>query len=175
MDNDHSPFRRQALESVATPKPLDELVQMPSVFGWLPLLAVGIMMLAVLAWLLLGSVSTTVSGRGILIGPQNALIYLSAAEGQRLKSGMTVIMTPMGHDKPRQFKTILGKITTINFFPVPFIHRSLNEYFSDNKPVIVALVTLTPSPQDYMQPGMLVNARVILRRETPYSLLMNDN
>jgi multidrug efflux pump subunit AcrA (membrane-fusion protein) len=60
-------FRKTALERVSTPEQLDQLLPVTSPRGWLALAALGILLLAAVAWGLFGTVTTTVEGQGVLI------------------------------------------------------------------------------------------------------------
>lgn len=60
-------FRKAALDKLASPEQLDVLARVTSPTGWLALGTVGLLLVGVVAWSLLGSVPTRVEGEGILI------------------------------------------------------------------------------------------------------------
>ena len=60
-------FRKAALDKLASPEQLDVLARVTSPTGWLALGTVGMLLVGVVAWSLLGSVPTRVEGEGILI------------------------------------------------------------------------------------------------------------
>lgn len=60
-------FRQKALEQLASPDNLHELVQVTSSRSWLALLAWSILILVLLIWSIFGSLPKTAKGKGILI------------------------------------------------------------------------------------------------------------
>ena len=60
-------FRQKALEKLASPDNIHELVEVTSSHSWLALLALVGLTLAFVGWLLLGELPRTVRGQGILI------------------------------------------------------------------------------------------------------------
>src|SRR5512137_3064196 len=60
-------FRKAALDKLASPEQLDVLARVTSPTGWLALGTVGMLLVGVVAWGILGSVPTRVEGEGILI------------------------------------------------------------------------------------------------------------
>lgn len=60
-------FRQKALEKLASPDNIHELVEVTSSRSWLALLALGGLTVAFVGWLLLGELPRTVRGQGILI------------------------------------------------------------------------------------------------------------
>jgi len=62
-------FRKTALERLASPEQLDQLLQVTSPRGWLALTGLGLLVAAALVWSFFGTVTTTVEGQGILIRP----------------------------------------------------------------------------------------------------------
>lgn len=162
-EQQQSPFRQRALEYIATPKALDDLIQIIPPLAWLPLLGIWLILAAILGWVFLGSISTTVTGKGVVISPDHAVVYISGQKSQPLKVGMKVHFSPLAYSKQNQFKDISGKITAIEYFPV-----------TSSGPATVIDVALTPhQQQDFLLPGMLSKAQIIIRRESPYSLMID--
>lgn len=60
-------FRESALERLSSPEQLDQLLQVTSPKGWLSLIAIWLILGAVVAWSIFGSVPTLEEGRGILV------------------------------------------------------------------------------------------------------------
>jgi pyruvate/2-oxoglutarate dehydrogenase complex dihydrolipoamide acyltransferase (E2) component len=60
-------FRRAALERMSTPDRLDELIEVTTPHGWLGLVALVGMLVAVAAWAVYGRVPAVVRGEGMLI------------------------------------------------------------------------------------------------------------
>jgi HlyD family secretion protein len=75
-------FRKAALERLASPERLDEMMQVTSPTAWLALLGVGAILAIVIVWSVLGSISIKVHGRGILIRGEAVLDVTSGAYGR---------------------------------------------------------------------------------------------
>lgn len=60
-------FRKKALEKLASPDNIHEMVQVTSTRSWLALLAITGMIIAFIAWSIFGELPKTVRGQGILI------------------------------------------------------------------------------------------------------------
>lgn len=59
-------FRKEALDRLASPEQLDQMLQLTSPRGWIALIALGLLLLLALAWGFFGTITTTVEGQGIL-------------------------------------------------------------------------------------------------------------
>jgi HlyD family secretion protein len=64
---DNPIFRKAALERLASPERLDNLMQVTSVKGWLSLYAIGFVVIAAVIWGILGRSPDTVQGVGIML------------------------------------------------------------------------------------------------------------
>ena len=60
-------FRKEALERLSSPEQLDQLMQVTGPRGWIALAAVGLLLLAALAWGVCGTIPVTVEGQGFLV------------------------------------------------------------------------------------------------------------
>lgn len=74
-------FRRAALERLSSPEQIDRMARVTAPFDWLAALAVLILIAAALAWAITGSVTTVVSGSGILI-PTRGRVAEAVAEAE---------------------------------------------------------------------------------------------
>jgi hypothetical protein len=70
-------FRKEALDRLASPEQLDQLMQLTSPRGWIALAGVGLLLLTALVWGLCGTVATTVEGQGFLL-PAGGLTSVGA-------------------------------------------------------------------------------------------------
>ncbi len=61
-------FRQAALDRLASPERLDELMQVTGPKAWLALSAIGVLLLTLVGWGVLGRINTRVEGQGILLG-----------------------------------------------------------------------------------------------------------
>ncbi len=60
-------FRQAALDRLASPEQLDELIPVVDARGWIAALGIGVLTAAIIAWGFLGSIPTEVLARGILV------------------------------------------------------------------------------------------------------------
>ncbi len=83
VTNKNNLFRKQALERSSSPERLDQIMQVVSPMSWLPLLALGSLVAAGLAWSILGRIPITVEGRGVLVYPSKVVpLQFPAIEGK---------------------------------------------------------------------------------------------
>lgn len=75
-------FRKQALDHSSSPERLDQLMQVVSPTKWLPLIGLGTLVAAGLAWSVFGRVPITVEGKGVLIFPSKVVGFDFPASGQ---------------------------------------------------------------------------------------------
>jgi HlyD family secretion protein len=67
MSGGRNIFRPEALERLASPEQLDELMVVTDSKGWVTLAAVGLILLVALVWSVLGSIPTSIQGSGVLL------------------------------------------------------------------------------------------------------------
>lgn len=77
-------YRKQALERISSPERLDELVQLAAPKDWLALAVLAALVGAALVWSVIGSLPTTVTGRGVLIRPRTRVTFQAQATGRVL-------------------------------------------------------------------------------------------
>jgi len=58
-------FRKEALKKLSSPDDLDRLMPVTDRRGWIGLISIGVFILSAMVWGVLGSVDTSVDGRGI--------------------------------------------------------------------------------------------------------------
>lgn len=85
MAEKDSIFRQESLERLSSPERLDQLMQIVNPLDWLPLATLGTFVLLGLVWSIFGRIPVTVSGKGILIQPNQVITFESPISGQ-LKS-----------------------------------------------------------------------------------------
>jgi HlyD family secretion protein len=87
-------FREQSLERLSSPERLDQLMQIVGFKSWIPLTALGSLVLTAILWSIFGRIPVTVEGRGVLIYPQDVVPLQSTSSGQvltlKVKPGDTV-------------------------------------------------------------------------------------
>lgn len=103
-------FRQVALERLSSPEQLDQLITLTSPIGWLALAAIAILLSAIVAWGILGSVPTRVSGAGILVtrggqvfdamAPASGTVATVAMIGAEVKKGD--IVASLDRTQPEQ-------------------------------------------------------------------------
>jgi HlyD family secretion protein len=82
MVNQNNIFRKQALEHSSSPERLDQLMQVASPMKWLPLTALGTLIIAAVAWSIYGRIPITVNGQGVLVYPSKVVGLQSPISGQ---------------------------------------------------------------------------------------------
>jgi HlyD family secretion protein len=75
-------FRQAALDKLASPERLDELMRVTSPMGWLALAALGVGLLAAAIWSFTGNITTRVDGQGIMLRGEAVLDVSASAEGR---------------------------------------------------------------------------------------------
>ncbi|RCJ24970.1 NHLP bacteriocin system secretion protein [Nostoc sp. ATCC 43529] len=78
-------FRKEALERISSPEELDQIMEVVSPKKWLPLIAVGSLVVTGLSWSFLGRIPITVTGTGIIVYPSTVTSFQSPIAG-RLRS-----------------------------------------------------------------------------------------
>ena len=78
----HKLFRQEALDRLASPERLDELMKVASPMGWIALTAIGAGILVAAIWSFVGEITTKVAGQGILLRGEAVLDVTASAEGQ---------------------------------------------------------------------------------------------
>ncbi len=111
-DKNNKVFRKAALERLSSPDQLDTLMQITTPRAWLALAVIGALVLALIAWSILGELTDTVDGVGFLTSttgdaPQ-AIIFaptagqltsITVSVGDRVQAGDVVAqMTPQEAD-----------------------------------------------------------------------------
>jgi hypothetical protein len=169
-----SPFRRQALENIATPQALDDFVQITPPAAWALALALWLIAAAIIAWLFFGFVSTHVSGKGIVLNQNEAIIYVSALNASDLKQGMETYIRPMGGEH-NEYKRLSAPVTAVETIPSnpqnmleTLKNPSLVNYFLQSGPVVAVHIQLA----DSLPIGSLIDAKIRVQRQRPISLIM---
>jgi|GEM_PF-4287492 len=76
-DSSPGPFRQKSLERLSSPERLDQLLRVVDRRSWLPLLTLGLLIVAMLLWSVFGEIPVYIEGRGILVRPRS-IVELSA-------------------------------------------------------------------------------------------------
>ena len=75
-------FREAALERLASPEQLDQLMRVPTPAGWLALVALAGLLLVAVGWSLSGTLPIEVSGRALIMREGGVRTVASLADGQ---------------------------------------------------------------------------------------------
>jgi len=111
-------FRRKALEKLASPERLDQLMSITTVRGWLTLLALGSLIVAAAVWGFFAKIPTTLSGEGILRSSDQAangleaVLYVSVWDGMRIQPGMVAKISPVTVVK-EEHGLMLGNVASV--------------------------------------------------------------
>jgi HlyD family secretion protein len=92
-------FRAAAIERLASPEQLDQLIKITRPFDWVAALVIGLALAVVLIWSLVGRIATRTPGEGILIiGGGQVVDAVSAAAG-RLESLKVAVNDRVSRDQ----------------------------------------------------------------------------
>jgi HlyD family secretion protein len=83
-------FRQVALERLASPERLDELMLVVTPRSWLPVLTLGSLVGITFFWLIYGRIPIIVEGQGVLIYPHQVISLQSKSSGQLLTVNIKV-------------------------------------------------------------------------------------
>lgn len=100
-------YRGEALQRLASPEQLDQLMPLTDPRGWLALAALGMVLAAVLVWACFGTVRVTVEAQGVLVRPggvrtvaaprAGVVCQLPAQAGERVVAGQELCrLAPTG-------------------------------------------------------------------------------
>lgn len=79
-------FRAKALEKAASPDGLDQDIQVIKSYNWLPLAALGSLVVAGVTWSIFGRIPITATGQGVLVYPSNVVDFQASSSGQLLET-----------------------------------------------------------------------------------------
>jgi hypothetical protein len=159
------PFRQQALEHVSVTQPLEGFIQIPGFTAWGVLAGLGLCMISLLFWLFCGSIVIQQSGKGIMLSSHEAVVYIPAWQNKKIQAGMKVYANAGGHlmwlSKP-----ISGKVESVE-------NLALNPQNAFNTITNNPAMTVRVYFSKEIAPGSLIEVRINLRRQTPWSLFMS--
>ena len=187
-------FRQESLERLSSPEQLDQLMQIVNSKSWIPLASVGVLMGLGLLWSIFGSISITVSGKGLIVNPANesdklvGLAYFPTAEGQQIQPGMEILLIPEGISASHT-GGIMGTVKTISPPQVTTLDSAREAIATDPTPIynstIEILAELSPNDETMsgyewssangdkmmISPGATAHARVTLAERAPISFV----
>lgn len=153
-----SPFRKQALEYIATPKPLDDLTQITFSLVWLSILALCLGITAMILWLCFGSIATYVDGKGVMLTANTAVVYVPNSVAYSVQPGMPVVAKMTSKEQP--YQQIIGQVTAVSYLP-------------REEPAAIVKIQLNNSNISLFVPGALIKVHITIRRQTPLSLILS--
>lgn len=75
-------FRKVALDRLSSPEQLDQLMQVTTSKGWMALATLGTLLVAAIAWSIVGSIPERIAGRGILLQSGGVFEVVSQSGGR---------------------------------------------------------------------------------------------
>lgn len=84
-DKDKKLFRKEAIERLSSPEQLDQLVEVVDPKAWIPLAAIGLLLVTAALWGVFGRLPLNVSGQGVLVRPRR-VVQLQVPGGGRVVS-----------------------------------------------------------------------------------------
>jgi hypothetical protein len=130
-------FRPQALEKLASPEQLDQLVRVVTPRNWLALAGLACLLLPIIAWALWGKLETQVIAQGILL-PEDGLCAaramsdglvtdMAAAVGDRVEAGQRLAnLQPVGGASIEINSPCAGKVVYQSAWPGDPVLRAAN-------------------------------------------------
>jgi hypothetical protein len=189
-------FRKAALARLSSPEELDQLMQVTTPKGWLALLGLVGLILVALMWGVLGHIPTIAQGQGVLLKQEGstgleALIYLPAPDGQKVRPDMPVQITPASTDRA-DVGFISGRVVSVSQLPMTqqdliqtLGNQGLAQYFSANGPVIEIRAELiedpnsfsgyhwsTGDPQVTLDNGTMTTMQIVTNQQHPLSFVI---
>lgn len=118
-------FRRRAVERLASPDDLDDLIIVASAQSWLAIAALGLLVGAAAFWAFNGRVGITLDAQGQLAEMTSAagssglgaVLWLPVAEALEVEPGMPVRLEPQGFP-PTRYGYLLGQVEAVDRHPV---------------------------------------------------------
>lgn len=83
-------FREKALEKAASPERFDQPIQVIKLYNWLPLAALGSLVVAGVTWSIVGRIPITAIGQGVLVYPSSVSNFQASSSGQLLAINVKV-------------------------------------------------------------------------------------
>ena len=74
-------FRQEAVDRMASPEQLDELMPVTSPRGWIALAGLSVLLVLGIAWGFLGKIETAVEGTGVLVRPEGMDVVVTLEDG----------------------------------------------------------------------------------------------
>lgn len=115
-------FRQTALDRLASPERLDQLLHVVNHRNWLPLFTLGLITLSFTTWSILGRIPVIIEGRGILIYPHKViplqaknsgqLLALNIKIGDTIKKGQTIAKIDQSENQ-KQLNQLTLKLSEI--------------------------------------------------------------
>jgi hypothetical protein len=189
-------FRKAALERLSSPERLDQSIQVMRSRGWLALAALGLFLLAVVAWALFGNIPMFVEAQGILVAndsgqgaPLQVIIFMPVRLVGRIDSDMQAQVIPLTLS-PDQYGYASGHVQSIERVPVKNTRLTavlntpnLQQALAPSGLAVEVHVTLDPgsgtdyqwskaaAPADTMQPGVPVLVHLTIANQHPINLI----
>lgn len=195
MQQKSSLFRRSALEQLSSPEQLDTLMQVTTPAGWLALLAIVILLVALILWSLVGQLPSKVGGQGILIAPGGVNTVVSPVAGQvvdvyysmgdEIQIG-SVVARIAEAGKTLNTKVIspyAGRILEVQMSADNLVERgtpilsveTLGEGESDQiHPMLEAVIYVSPTEGKKILPGMKVEISPSTVRSEEYGYIIGQ-
>ena len=155
---DQSPFRKEALEYITTPKPLDDLTQITFSLVWLSGIALCLGIVAIILWLCFGSIATYIDSKGVLLTENTAVVYVSNSAAYSVQPGMPVVVK-MTTQKQR-YQQMTGQVTAVT-------------YLVREEPTAIVKIQLKNANKNLFVQGSLIKVRITVHRQTPLSLILS--
>lgn len=175
-------YREISIEKLTSPEHLDRLVKVTSPVSWIALLGIGGILVSVVAWGLMGSLSTVVDGPGILLDNGKVISVYSRntglvdavnfKDGDMVKKGEIIAVV----DQDTQvIAPVDGRILEINIHSGSYVNPGDPLAVIDeigDRVKLEALVYVSAEKAGTIQPGMTVQLSPSFANKEEYGFLL---
>jgi hypothetical protein len=177
-------FRQVALERLSSPDQLDRLMQITDPKGWVALLALLGLTLAMVLWGIFGSVATNVGGQGVLVREGGAYRVYADAPGQiasvAVKRGdlisegqVIAVLQPRGAAPTEITSPAAVRVLELTVEVGTFVNAGtpIMEFDFPERP-LVAVLYLSSSVGQQVQPGMPVQLSPLAVKREEFGFML---
>jgi multidrug efflux pump subunit AcrA (membrane-fusion protein) len=176
-------YRKEALERLASPEQLDQLMQLTRPRSWLALGGLGLLLVMVLAWGFFGTIATTVEGQGVLVcrgglrgvaAPAGGTAKLLVAAGATVAAGQDLaVLTAPGKSPVAVPSPCAARVLTLEVEPGAAVESGQRLALLEPQQEPLQAYLYVPVGQAYqVEAGMTVLVAVAPARQAEYGYLV---
>ena len=162
-------FRKTSLDNISSPEQLNDYLKVSNPSIWMVLIALFVVVAAVLAWSITGSMPTTVQTKGVMMG-ESVLCYVDPEDADTINAGQKVRMETKNQD------ALNGTIVSVGTVPLSsaeITSELKSDYLAQKLTGGEYAVKITISPEDQaMTDGTLLNLSIVTETKRPIDFLL---